>query len=63
MNDMNKKLTDEEISKDKYFSQISKLSEEMIKDHGKDFAMGALVMAAQWIAKNNTTGEKKSSSH
>lgn len=49
---MSNELTDEEVSKDKYFSQISKLSEEMIKSHGKDFAMGALVMAAQWIAQN-----------
>lgn len=60
---MNDKLTDEEISKDKYFSQISKLSEEMIEEHGKDFAMGALVMAAQWIAKNKTPSPEKSTSH
>lgn len=49
---MSEKLTDEEISKDQYFTQISKISEEMIETHGKEFAMGALVMAAQWIAKN-----------
>lgn len=48
---MNQTLTDEEMSKDRYFSQISSLSEDMIKDHGKDFAMGALVLAAQWIAQ------------
>ncbi|WP_120632739.1 hypothetical protein [Ruegeria sp. EL01] len=49
---MSKTLSAEEQSKDKYFAQLSKISEEMIEEHGKDFAMGALVMAAQWIAKN-----------
>lgn len=49
---MSDRLSEEEISKDKYFTEISRISEEMIKDHGKDFAMGALVMAAQWIAQN-----------
>ena len=46
------KLSPEEQSKDRFFGELSKLSEEMIEEHGKDFAMGALVMAAQWIAKN-----------
>lgn len=55
---MSKELSEEEISKDKYFSQISSISEAMIKDHGKDFAMGALVMAAQWIAQNKEPREK-----
>ncbi|WP_170759004.1 hypothetical protein [Ruegeria lacuscaerulensis] len=49
---MDNKLTPEEQSKDRYFAQLSKIAEEMIDEHGKDFAMGALVMAAQWIAKN-----------
>ncbi|WP_287383747.1 hypothetical protein [Mesorhizobium sp.] len=29
-----------------------KLSEEMVTKHGKDFSMGALVLAARWIAEN-----------
>jgi len=61
--DMKNKLTDEEVSKDKYFSRISKLSEEMIADHGKDFAMGALVLAAQWIVDGNKRGPESSTSH
>lgn len=60
---MSDKLTDEEISKDKYFSQISKLSENMIEDHGKDFAMGALVMAAQWIAQNQEIRPQEDTQH
>lgn len=60
---MKDKLSKEEISKDKYFSQISKLSEQMIEDHGKEFTMGALVMAAQWIAKNQELTPQKDTSH
>ncbi len=55
---MSDKLSEEERSKDHYFSELSKVSEEMYKKHGKEFAMGALVMAAQWIAKNRQTSEK-----
>jgi len=60
---MSDKLTDEEVSKDKYFSRISRLSEEMIADHGKDFAMGALVLAAQWIVDGNKRASESSTSH
>lgn len=44
------KLTPEEESKDAFFRQIAQLSEAMVSAHGKDFAMGALVLAARWIA-------------
>ncbi|MEM8852486.1 MAG: hypothetical protein AAGD34_02225 [Pseudomonadota bacterium] len=40
-------------SKDAYFERIAALSEEMVKEHGKDFAMGAFVLAARWIAEGN----------
>ena len=49
---MSDALSPEEQSKDRFFGELSKLSEEMIEEHGRDFAMGALVLAAQWIAKN-----------
>lgn len=42
--------TDE--SKDRYFARVAELSQEMIAAHGKDFAMGTLVLAARWIAEN-----------
>lgn len=45
-------LTDEERSKDEFFSKIAKLSEAMINAHGREFAMGALVLAARFIAEN-----------
>ena len=45
-------LTPEEQSKDEFFTRLGKLSEEMVAAHGKDFSMGALVLAARWIAEN-----------
>lgn len=41
--------TDE--SKDEFFERLGHLSQEMVTAHGKDFAMGALVLAARWIAE------------
>ncbi|RJT40728.1 hypothetical protein D3227_09355 [Mesorhizobium waimense] len=42
----------EDESKDEFFDRLAKLSEEMVAKHGKDFSMGALVLAARWIAEN-----------
>ncbi|WP_185928160.1 hypothetical protein [Mesorhizobium sp. M6A.T.Ce.TU.016.01.1.1] len=44
--------TPEVESKDEFFDRLAKLSEEMVAKHGKDFSMGALVLAARWIAEN-----------
>ncbi|WP_245279045.1 hypothetical protein [Mesorhizobium loti] len=35
-----------------FFERLAELSEEMVAKHGKDFSMGALVLAARWIAEN-----------
>ncbi len=48
---MQQALSTEEQSKDRYFQQLAKIAEEMIDDHGKDFATGALILAAQWISQ------------
>ncbi|MEI9405819.1 MULTISPECIES: hypothetical protein [unclassified Mesorhizobium] len=48
---MQTEITTEEESKDAFFEQLAKLSEEMVAKHGKDFSMGALVLAARWIAE------------
>ncbi|MGI9491646.1 MAG: hypothetical protein ACR2QF_04510 [Geminicoccaceae bacterium] len=45
-------LSPEEISKDLFFKKLADLSTEMIKEHGKDFTMGALLLAARFIAEN-----------
>ncbi|WP_287209763.1 hypothetical protein [Mesorhizobium sp.] len=44
--------TPKDESKDEFFERLAKLSEEMMAKHGKDFSMGALVLAARWIAEN-----------
>lgn len=48
-------LSEEEQSKDEFFRQIAELAEAMLARHGKDFSMGAFVLAARWIAENRIT--------
>ena len=48
---MTTQLTPEEQSKDSYFARVAEVAQQMIADHGKDFAMGTLVLAARWIAE------------
>lgn len=43
---------DETTSKDSFFRQLAQLSDAMIAAHGKDFSMGALVLAARFIAES-----------
>lgn len=45
-------LTQEEVSKDLYFKKLADLSTDMIAEHGKEFTMGALLLAARFIAEN-----------
>ncbi len=51
---MQTELTAEEKSKGEFFERLAELSQEMVARHGKDFSMGALVLAARWIAENRT---------
>jgi hypothetical protein len=44
-------LTDEEKSKDEFFQRIALIGEEMIAAHGREFAVGAFVLAARWISE------------
>lgn len=44
-------LTPEELSKDTFFTRLGGIAQEMAESHGRDFAMGALVLAARWIAE------------
>ena len=57
-------LNEEESSKDAFFVQIAEIAEAMIARHGKDFAIGAFVLSAKFIAegkplinRNNGGGE------
>lgn len=44
-------LNEEDRSKDGFFIQLAGIAEAMIAGHGKDFAMGALVLTARFIAE------------
>ena len=57
-------LSEEERSKDAFFVQVAEIAEAMIARHGKDFAIGAFVLSAKFIAegkplinRNNGGGE------
>ncbi len=43
--------SDEDRSKDAFFIRLAEVAEAMIERHGKDFAMGTLVLAARFIAE------------
>ena len=44
-------LSEEDRSKDAFFVQVGQVAERMIEKHGKDFAMGVLVLCARFIAE------------
>lgn len=44
-------LTEQDRSKDELFVKLADVAEAMIAAHGKDFAMGALVLTARFIAE------------
>ena len=44
--------TSEDASKDVFFHKIAEVAHQMIDAHGKDFAMGVLLLAARFIAEN-----------
>ncbi|MFO1105935.1 MAG: hypothetical protein U1E34_07520 [Amaricoccus sp.] len=52
-------LTPEEESKDAFFTRLGTMAEEMSAAHGKDFAMGALVLAARWIAEGRLGQDRR----
>lgn len=48
----------ESDSKDRFFQRLGELAEEMVAAHGKDFAMGTLVLAARFIAEGKKLAER-----
>ncbi len=57
---MDAKRTPEDESKDQFFSRLADIANEMIDAHGKDFAMGAFVLAARWIAEKKPPNNGRS---
>lgn len=45
---------DEDKSKDAFFAQVAEVTEAMILRHGKDFAIGTLVLAAKFVAEGRS---------
>lgn len=60
---MEPELSKEEQSKDRYFTEIGKIAEKMTEEHGKDFAMGAFVLAARWIAEGKLGQQAEENVH
>lgn len=52
------RLSPEEESKDEYFRKVAEVAQDMIRDHGKDFATGALVLAARWVAEGRMASQQ-----
>jgi len=48
------KLSAEDKSKDKFFEELAAIGNKMIAKHGSDFAMGAFVLAARFIAEGKS---------
>jgi hypothetical protein len=44
-------LTNEERSKDELFRRLAVVGEDMIAAHGRDFAVGALVLLARFLVE------------
>lgn len=44
-------MTDEDLSKDAFFAEVGDVANRMIEAHGKDFAMGVLIIGARFIAE------------
>ena len=52
VSDVNDMSSDAEaVSKDAFFKQLADIASAMTAAHGKDFSMGALVLAARFIAE------------
>jgi hypothetical protein len=44
-------LSEDDCSKDAFFVQVAEVADAMIVRHGKEFAIGTLVLAAKFIAE------------
>jgi hypothetical protein len=56
------RLSEEDRSKDAFFVQVAEVAQAMIARHGKDFAMGTLVLSARFIAEDKPLMRRKDES-
>ena len=43
--------SEEDRSKDAFYAQVGQVAQDMTEKHGKDFAMGVLVLCARFLAE------------
>jgi hypothetical protein len=55
-------MTTDAPSKEQFFERLGALSDDMIAAHGRDFAMGALILAARFIAQGQPVAEAATAS-
>lgn len=58
LRDQQSELSEEDKSKDGFFAQIAGVAEAMMVRHGKEFAIGTLVLAARFIAEGKPLTNK-----
>jgi len=51
-------LSEEDKSKDAFFVRVAEIAEAMIAKHGKDFAMGTMLLSAKFIAEGKPFGSR-----
>jgi hypothetical protein len=54
-------LSEEDKSKDAFFVRVAEIAEAMIARHGKDFAMGTMLLSAKFIAEGKPFGRRADS--
>ena len=47
-------MSAEDLSKDKFYVQLGELADAMIATHGREFAMGTLLLSARFIAEGKS---------
>lgn len=50
-------MTIDASTKEEFFERLGALSDEMIGAYGRDFAMGALILAARFIAQGRPVAD------
>lgn len=50
-------MNDDHPSRDQFFERLGALADAMIAAYGKDFAMGAMILAARFIAEGRPPGD------
>jgi len=55
-------MTTDASTKEAFFERLGALSDDMIAAHGRDFAMGALILAARFIAQGQPVADAANAS-